>query len=175
MSQPHTCTILFTVFWLWCTRLPLSNVLSACRRIRSCGLSICFLHFSKMMRWAGCKPPNPDGKGKYFHPTEEHGITMQEGPDGNTDSMPTYVCQSEMSVGRQSCSASSPLLVHRLQCLTRCALKDTGSGIPRAATQALSTQPPPALTTSLVAHGWAMPMHRGSSIATWLQSGAVPP
>ena len=28
--------------------------------------------------------------GKYFHPTEEHGITMQEGPDGNTDDMPTY-------------------------------------------------------------------------------------
>lgn len=39
---------------------------------------------------SGCKPPNPEGMGKYFHPTEEHGITMQEGPDGNTDDMPTY-------------------------------------------------------------------------------------
>lgn len=28
--------------------------------------------------------------GAYFHPTEMHGITMQEGPDGNTDSKPTY-------------------------------------------------------------------------------------
>eukprot|EP00038_Savillea_parva_P005285 m.150703 g.150703 ORF g.150703 m.150703 type:complete len:549 (-) comp11686_c1_seq4:98-1744(-) len=28
--------------------------------------------------------------GKYFHPTEMHGITMQEGPDGNTDAIPTY-------------------------------------------------------------------------------------
>ena len=28
--------------------------------------------------------------GKFFHPTEMHGITMQEGPDGNTDAMPTY-------------------------------------------------------------------------------------
>ena len=27
---------------------------------------------------------------KYFHPTEEHGITIQEGFDGNTDAMPTY-------------------------------------------------------------------------------------
>eukprot|EP00035_Acanthoeca_spectabilis_P019488 m.426235 g.426235 ORF g.426235 m.426235 type:complete len:476 (-) comp16862_c0_seq31:140-1567(-) len=29
-------------------------------------------------------------EGKYFHPTEMHGITMQEGPDGNTDAQPTY-------------------------------------------------------------------------------------
>jgi alpha-L-fucosidase len=28
--------------------------------------------------------------GKYFHPTEMHGITIQEGPDGNTDLQPTY-------------------------------------------------------------------------------------
>ena len=29
-------------------------------------------------------------QGQYFHPSEMHGITMQEGPDGNTDSRPTY-------------------------------------------------------------------------------------
>jgi alpha-L-fucosidase len=40
---------------------------------------------------SGCQPPVASGMGKYFHPTEEHGITMQEGPDGNTDSMPTYL------------------------------------------------------------------------------------
>jgi alpha-L-fucosidase len=28
--------------------------------------------------------------GKYFHPTEMHGITIQEGPDGNSDAVPTY-------------------------------------------------------------------------------------
>jgi hypothetical protein len=28
--------------------------------------------------------------GPYFHPTEMHGITMQEGRDGNTDEVPTY-------------------------------------------------------------------------------------
>ena len=28
--------------------------------------------------------------GTYFHPTEMHGITIQEGPDGNTDLQPTY-------------------------------------------------------------------------------------
>ena len=34
-------------------------------------------------------------KGKYFHPVEMHGITMQEGDDGNTDSTPTYwFCES---------------------------------------------------------------------------------
>jgi len=33
--------------------------------------------------------PNAEG-GKYFHPTEMHGITIQEGPDGNSDAMPTY-------------------------------------------------------------------------------------
>ena len=25
-----------------------------------------------------------------FYPTEMHGVTMQEGPDGNTDAAPTY-------------------------------------------------------------------------------------
>lgn len=35
-----------------------------------------------------CTPPSEDGE--YFHPTEMHGITIQEGPDGNTDAMPTY-------------------------------------------------------------------------------------
>jgi hypothetical protein len=40
---------------------------------------------------SGCTDPSPTGTGKYFHPTEEHGITIQEGPDGNTDSMPTCV------------------------------------------------------------------------------------
>lgn len=28
--------------------------------------------------------------GAHFHPTEMHGITIQEGPDGNSDSKPTY-------------------------------------------------------------------------------------
>jgi len=28
--------------------------------------------------------------GGFFHPNELHGITMQEGPDGNTDAKPTY-------------------------------------------------------------------------------------
>mmetsp|Transcript_15265 Transcript_15265/g.39253 ORF Transcript_15265/g.39253 Transcript_15265/m.39253 type:complete len:598 (+) Transcript_15265:41-1834(+) len=37
---------------------------------------------------AGCQDPQEGGQ--YFHPTEMHGITIQEGPDGNTDSMPTY-------------------------------------------------------------------------------------
>jgi alpha-L-fucosidase len=37
---------------------------------------------------AGCSAPNETGQ--YFHPSEMHGITMQEGPDGNTDSRPTY-------------------------------------------------------------------------------------
>jgi hypothetical protein len=36
-----------------------------------------------------CKGPFSES-GKYFHPTEMHGITIQEGPDGNTDEMPTY-------------------------------------------------------------------------------------
>lgn len=35
-----------------------------------------------------CAPPSETGT--YFHPTEMHGITMQEGPDGNTDAFPTY-------------------------------------------------------------------------------------
>ena len=36
----------------------------------------------------GCSTPSE--LGQYFHPSEMHGITMQEGPDGNTDSRPTY-------------------------------------------------------------------------------------
>jgi alpha-L-fucosidase len=36
-----------------------------------------------------CKGPFSE-EGKYFHPTEMHGITIQEGPDGNSDQMPTY-------------------------------------------------------------------------------------
>lgn len=36
----------------------------------------------------GCSAPSE--LGQYFHPSEMHGITMQEGPDGNTDSRPTY-------------------------------------------------------------------------------------
>jgi len=35
-----------------------------------------------------CTPYTEDGA--YFHPNEMHGITMQEGPDGNTDASPTY-------------------------------------------------------------------------------------
>ena len=30
------------------------------------------------------------GGAQFFHPTEMHGITAQMGPDGNTDSIPTY-------------------------------------------------------------------------------------
>ena len=30
--------------------------------------------------------------GAYFLPNELHGITMQEGPDGNTDAAPTFWC-----------------------------------------------------------------------------------
>jgi hypothetical protein len=37
-----------------------------------------------------CQAPNAKGQGKYFHPSEMHGITIQEGPDGNSDAMPTY-------------------------------------------------------------------------------------
>eukprot|EP00041_Stephanoeca_diplocostata_P015783 m.302730 g.302730 ORF g.302730 m.302730 type:complete len:514 (+) comp20152_c0_seq1:263-1804(+) len=37
---------------------------------------------------SNCQKPSPTGK--YFHPTEMHGITIQEGPDGNSDAMPTY-------------------------------------------------------------------------------------
>lgn len=37
---------------------------------------------------AGCGAPSENGT--HFHPTEMHGITMQEGPDGNSDSSPTY-------------------------------------------------------------------------------------
>lgn len=32
----------------------------------------------------------PSEAGKYFHPTEMHGITIQEGPDGNSDALPTF-------------------------------------------------------------------------------------
>jgi alpha-L-fucosidase len=35
-----------------------------------------------------CDPPSEEGK--YFHPNELHGVTMQEGPDGNTAAAPTY-------------------------------------------------------------------------------------
>ena len=35
-----------------------------------------------------CQPPKETGK--YFHPTEMHGITIQEGKNGNEDEMPTY-------------------------------------------------------------------------------------
>jgi alpha-L-fucosidase len=37
---------------------------------------------------AECQPASETGK--YFHPTEMHGVTMQEGPDGNTPIQPTY-------------------------------------------------------------------------------------
>ena len=37
---------------------------------------------------SACAPPSEDGA--YFHPSEMHGITLQEGPDGNTDALPTY-------------------------------------------------------------------------------------
>lgn len=33
---------------------------------------------------------DPSESGQYFHPSEMHGITIQEGPDGNSDAMPTY-------------------------------------------------------------------------------------
>ena len=32
----------------------------------------------------------PSEGGAYFHPNELHGVTMQEGPDGNTPTTPTY-------------------------------------------------------------------------------------
>jgi alpha-L-fucosidase len=35
-----------------------------------------------------CKPPSETGK--FFHPSEMHGITIQEGDDGNSDEAPTY-------------------------------------------------------------------------------------
>jgi len=35
-----------------------------------------------------CSPP--DEKGQYFHPSEMHGVTIQEGPDGNSPIAPTY-------------------------------------------------------------------------------------
>jgi alpha-L-fucosidase len=35
-----------------------------------------------------CDPPSEQGE--YFHPNELHGVTMQEGPDGNTAAAPTY-------------------------------------------------------------------------------------
>ena len=37
---------------------------------------------------SGCAAPSETGE--YFQPSEMHGITIQEGPDGNTDSVPTY-------------------------------------------------------------------------------------
>ena len=36
----------------------------------------------------GCTPAVEGGE--YFHPSEMHGITIQEGDDGNTDARPTY-------------------------------------------------------------------------------------
>ena len=39
---------------------------------------------------SNCLPNSKVGAGKYFHPTEMHGITIQEGPDGNSDEQPTY-------------------------------------------------------------------------------------
>ena len=36
------------------------------------------------------KCAKPEEGGAFFHPTEMHGITMQEGPDGNSDAVPTY-------------------------------------------------------------------------------------
>eukprot|EP01083_Nonionella_stella_P020491 56812_1 len=38
--------------------------------------------------YSTCQKPSENGT--YFHPTEMHGITIQEGPDGNTNSLPTY-------------------------------------------------------------------------------------
>ena len=35
-----------------------------------------------------CSPPSETGQ--FFHPNELHGVTMQEGPDGNSDAVPTY-------------------------------------------------------------------------------------
>lgn len=32
----------------------------------------------------------PSETGAFFHPSEMHGITVQEGPDGNSDAVPTY-------------------------------------------------------------------------------------
>ena len=40
----------------------------------------------------GCAAPAEGGA--YFHPSEMHGITIQEGPDGNEDARPTYVIRS---------------------------------------------------------------------------------
>ena len=37
---------------------------------------------------AGCQAQHEGGR--YFHPTEMHGITIQEGPDGNSDASPTF-------------------------------------------------------------------------------------
>eukprot|EP00051_Salpingoeca_urceolata_P027593 m.482267 g.482267 ORF g.482267 m.482267 type:complete len:515 (+) comp22486_c0_seq1:4013-5557(+) len=37
---------------------------------------------------SGCTAATESGN--YFHPTEMHGVTIQQGPDGNTDSAPTY-------------------------------------------------------------------------------------
>ncbi len=39
---------------------------------------------------SACIPQSVDGMGKYFHPTEMHGITAQMGPDGNTGIIPTF-------------------------------------------------------------------------------------
>jgi hypothetical protein len=51
---------------------------------------------------SGCG--SPDAKGRFFYPTEMHGVTVQMGPDGNTDAMPTY------------CTYVSPCVAHILAC-----------------------------------------------------------
>jgi alpha-L-fucosidase len=39
---------------------------------------------------SACAKGGGGGGAQFFHPTEMHGITAQMGPDGNTDSLPTY-------------------------------------------------------------------------------------
>jgi len=40
--------------------------------------------------WRECKSFESAENGTYFHPNEMHGITIQEGPDGNSNERPTY-------------------------------------------------------------------------------------
>ena len=37
-----------------------------------------------------CSKAGPHEGGQYFHPIETHGITIQEGQDGNSDALPTF-------------------------------------------------------------------------------------
>merc|ERR1719428_2494273 len=37
-----------------------------------------------------CRKDRYSEAGTTFHPHEQHGITIQEGPDGNTNALPTY-------------------------------------------------------------------------------------